>query len=62
MRDRRLPPPNGLDTVQMLRAASAAMSLSPHKAMQVAEQLYMSGLISYPRTVRHIQATELSAR
>lgn len=48
--ERRLPPPTGLDTVQMLRAASAAMSLSPHKAMQVAEQLYMSGLISYPRT------------
>lgn len=49
-RERRLSPPNGLDTVQMLRAASAAMSLSPHKAMQVAEQLYMAGLISYPRT------------
>ena len=45
-RVRSLPPPFGLDTVQMLRAASAAMSLSPHKAMQVAEQLYMSGLIS----------------
>lgn len=48
--ERRLSPPNGLDTVQMLRAASAAMSLSPHRAMQVAEQLYMAGLISYPRT------------
>lgn len=48
--ERRLPPPNGLDTVQMLRAASAAMGLSPHKAMLLAEQLYMAGLISYPRT------------
>lgn len=49
-RERRLPPPTGLDTVQMLRACSAAMGMSPHTAMVVAERLYTSGLISYPRT------------
>ena len=34
----------------MLRAASAAMSMSPHNAMVVAERLYTGGFISYPRT------------
>lgn len=49
-RERRLPPPMGLDTVQLLRAASAAMGMSPHGAMVIAERLYTSGFISYPRT------------
>lgn len=49
-RERRLPSPTGLDTVQLLRAASRAMSMSPHSAMVVAERLYTSGFISYPRT------------
>jgi DNA topoisomerase IA len=43
-------PPAGLNTVALLRMASGAMKVSPHKAMQLAERLYLAGLISYPRT------------
>lgn len=42
--------PQGLNTVEMLRVASAALGLSPHTAMTVAERLYTSGYINYPRT------------
>ncbi len=40
--------PIPFNTTEFLRAASAFMS--PHKAMAVAETLYMNGYISYPRT------------
>ena len=42
--------PNGLNTVEMLKAASAGLGMGAHRAMQVAERLYMAGHISYPRT------------
>ena len=47
---RTYPPPVGLNTVALLKLASCALGLSPHRAMQIAEELYTSGLISYPRT------------
>ena len=47
---RTYPPPVGLNTVALLKLASSALGLSPHRAMQIAEELYTSGLISYPRT------------
>jgi DNA topoisomerase III len=34
----------------MLKVASRALGMGPHHAMQVAERLYLSGFISYPRT------------
>ncbi len=40
--------PTPFNTTEFLRAASAFMS--PHKAMAIAETLYMNGYISYPRT------------
>ena len=49
-RQQRVSPPPGLNTVQMLRAASLSMGLSPKKTMEVAEKLYMAGYITYPRT------------
>jgi DNA topoisomerase-3 len=38
-RERRHAPPTGLDTVQLLRAASLGMGMSPHRAMEVAERV-----------------------
>ena len=42
-------PPSPFSTTTFLQAASA-LGLSASKAMGVAEELYMAGLISYPRT------------
>ena len=42
--------PLGLNTVDLLKAASAGMGMGAHRAMQVAERLYIQGFISYPRT------------
>lgn len=44
------PRPQGLNTVEMLRVASASLGIGPHAAMAIAERLYTSGFISYPRT------------
>ena len=50
VKDRTQRPPTALNTVELLRAASLTLGLSPIRAMKAAEQLYMSGLMSYPRT------------
>eukprot|EP00977_Amphora_coffeiformis_P013785 scaffold3696_cov134-Amphora_coffeaeformis.AAC.4 len=42
--------PFGLNTVALLTSASKAMGMSPKQVMNVAEKLYSSGFISYPRT------------
>ena len=43
-------PPVGMNTVELLRVASSSLGLSPHRCMHVAEQLYLAGYVSYPRT------------
>lgn len=42
--------PGGLNTVEMLKHASSKLNLGPHDAMKIAERLYLSGYITYPRT------------
>ncbi|CAH8629187.1 unnamed protein product [Dicrocoelium dendriticum] len=44
------PRPLGLNTVEMLRVASSALGIGPHTSMSLAEKLYTSGYINYPRT------------
>lgn len=42
--------PTALNTVEMLRVASASLGIGPQQAMHIAEKLYIQGYISYPRT------------
>ena len=42
--------PQALNTANMLKYASNQLGISPSHTMNLAEKLYMKGLISYPRT------------
>eukprot|EP00667_Euglena_gracilis_P001808 EG_transcript_1807 len=42
--------PQGMNTVQLLKTCSTGLGMGPGKAMKVAENLYTSGYLSYPRT------------
>eukprot|EP00397_Hematodinium_sp_SG-2012_P009687 GEMP01009778.1.p1 GENE.GEMP01009778.1~~GEMP01009778.1.p1 ORF type:complete len:847 (+),score=121.73 GEMP01009778.1:142-2682(+) len=44
------PRPIPLNTVQMLKSASQLLGIGPQQAMHIAERLYLSGFITYPRT------------
>ena len=46
----RVKPPVGLNTVALLAAGSKSMGMSPKQVLNMAEKLYSSGYISYPRT------------
>lgn len=43
-------PPIPLNTIEMERRASVFLNIRPREALNIAENLYQNGLISYPRT------------
>lgn len=49
-KEKTILPPEPLATVEMERRASRFLDIRPKRAMDVAEDLYQEGLISYPRT------------
>jgi DNA topoisomerase I len=58
--EKELPPPP-FNTTSFLQASSY-LGLSASKAMSVAEELYMSGLISYPRTDNTVYPPSLNIK
>eukprot|EP00927_Polykrikos_kofoidii_P056414 TRINITY_DN50530_c0_g1_i1.p1 TRINITY_DN50530_c0_g1~~TRINITY_DN50530_c0_g1_i1.p1 ORF type:complete len:861 (-),score=130.51 TRINITY_DN50530_c0_g1_i1:243-2825(-) len=46
----RMARPQALNTVAMLKMASTRLGLGPQQAMHLAERLYLSGWLTYPRT------------
>uniref|UniRef100_A0A7S4BQU2 DNA topoisomerase n=1 Tax=Chrysotila carterae TaxID=13221 RepID=A0A7S4BQU2_CHRCT len=48
--DELRPRPVAMNTIAMLKAASTVLGLGAKRAMSIAEDLYLSGYLSYPRT------------
>ncbi len=42
--------PFPLNTTEFLKRASKFLNISPESALEIAEQLYLNGFTSYPRT------------
>lgn len=50
VKEAKTTPPNPLNTTEFLKRASRFLGISPEIALEVAEQLYLAGFTSYPRT------------
>lgn len=59
VKDMSIKPPPALNTVAYLKYASSKYGIPPPEAMDVAEKLYLKGLISYPRTETTAYSTNL---
>ncbi|MDR1017017.1 MAG: topoisomerase DNA-binding C4 zinc finger domain-containing protein [Coriobacteriales bacterium] len=60
-KSRQVRPPTPFSTTS-LQAAAAGVGLSPARTMRIAESLYMSGLISYPRVDNTVYPKSLDLR
>jgi DNA topoisomerase-1 len=50
VKETKTSPPNPLNTTEFLKRASKFLGISPELALEIAEQLYLAGFTSYPRT------------
>ncbi|MBN2110835.1 MAG: topoisomerase DNA-binding C4 zinc finger domain-containing protein [Methanosarcinaceae archaeon] len=57
-----LNPPYPLNTTEFLKRASKFLGISPETALEVAEQLYLAGFTSYPRTETNRYADDFDFR
>jgi DNA topoisomerase-1 len=55
-------PPTPFNTTAFAAEASSRLSITPSRAMRIAEDLYMDGFISYPRTDNTVYPTSLPTR
>ncbi|MFN3804564.1 MAG: DNA topoisomerase [Pyrobaculum sp.] len=59
---RQISPPEPLDTIELERRSSRWLGIGAKKALDVAEELYRAGYISYPRTETTIYPPTLDLR
>ncbi len=59
--EKRISPPPPFNTTSFLASASS-LSISPARAMRIAENLYMNGFISYPRVDNTVYPKSLNLR
>ncbi|MGH2926239.1 MAG: DNA topoisomerase, partial [Solirubrobacterales bacterium] len=55
-------PPTPLNTTAFTTDASSRLGITPSRAMKIAEDLYMDGFISYPRTDNTVYPSSLPVR
>ncbi len=55
-------PPTPLNTTAFTTDASSRLGITPSRAMRIAEDLYMDGFISYPRTDNTVYPSSLNTR
>jgi DNA topoisomerase I len=55
-------PPTPFNTTAFAAEASSRLGITPSRAMRIAEDLYMDGMISYPRTDNTVYPSSLATR
>ena len=58
VKEAKISPASPLNTTEFLKRASKFLGISPEIALEVAEQLYLAGFTSYPRTETNIYADD----